>query len=36
MAIYINTNKSFENYKELVNEEYFVDKSSVIKLLNKK
>ncbi|NMM63932.1 AAA family ATPase [Clostridium sp. P21] len=36
MAIYLNTNKSFENYRELVNEEYFVDKSSMIMLLNKK
>lgn len=36
MTIYLNSNKSFENYKELVNEEYFVDKSSMISLLNKK
>lgn len=36
MSIYLNTNKSFENYKELVNEEYFVDKSSMITLLNKR
>jgi hypothetical protein len=36
MAIYLNTNKPFENYRELVNEEYFVDKSSMITLLNQK
>ena len=36
MSIYLNTNKPFENYRELVNEEYFVDKSSIITLLNKK
>lgn len=36
MSLYLNTNKPFENYKELVNEEYFVDKSSMIRLLNKK
>ena len=33
---YLNTNKQFENYKELVNEEYFVDKSMIIKMLNEK
>lgn len=36
MAIYLNTTNSFENYRELVNEEYFVDKSFIITLLNKK
>lgn len=36
MAIYLNTNKPFENYRELVNEEYFVDKTSIIALINKK
>lgn len=36
IAIYLNTNKAFENYMELVNEEYYVDKSSMITLLNKK
>ncbi|WP_234117319.1 AAA family ATPase [Clostridium hydrogenum] len=35
MPLYLNTNKSFENYRELVNEEYFVDKSSMIEILNK-
>ena len=25
MAVYLNTNKNLENYKELYNEEYFVD-----------
>lgn len=32
----INTDKPFENYRELVNEEYFVDKSSMITLLNQR
>ncbi|EHJ01156.1 AAA-ATPase-like protein [Clostridium sp. DL-VIII] len=36
MAIYLNTDKPFENYRELVNEEYFVDKSFMIKLINEK
>lgn len=36
MSIYLNTNKAYENFKELVNEEYFVDKSKIIYLLNKK
>ena len=36
MAIYLNTNRNFENYKELYNEEYFVDKSKIISLINKK
>ena len=36
MAIYLNTNKQFENYRELAKEEYFVDKSMIIKMLNKK
>ncbi len=34
MAIYLNTDKSFENYRELVNEKYFIDKSFMITLLN--
>ena len=32
MAVYLNTNKNLENYKELYNEEYFVDKSKIISL----
>ncbi|EFG90212.1 hypothetical protein CLCAR_0418 [Clostridium carboxidivorans P7] len=36
LSIYLNTNKPFENYRELVNEEYFVDKSSMITLLNQR
>ena len=34
MAVYLNTNKAFENYKELFNEPYFVDKSEMIHKLN--
>ena len=36
MAIYLNTNRNLENYRELYNEEYFVDKSEIISLINKK
>lgn len=36
MNLYLNTDKPFKNYNELFNEEYFVDKSLIIKLLNKK
>ena len=36
MAIYLNKNRNLENYKELYNEEYFVDKSEIISLINKK
>ena len=36
MAVYLNTNKNLENYKELYNEEYFVDKSKIIYLINDK
>lgn len=36
MAVYLNTNKSLENYIEIYNEEYFIDKSDIITLLNKK
>lgn len=36
MAIYLNTNKPLENYEELLNEEFFVDKSYIISLINKK
>ncbi|MBU3106978.1 AAA family ATPase [Clostridium gasigenes] len=34
MAIYLNTNKPLENYRELFDEKYFVDKSKIITLLN--
>ncbi|WP_294404080.1 AAA family ATPase [uncultured Clostridium sp.] len=34
MAVYLNTNRPFENYKELTREEYFVDKSSMIEIIN--
>ncbi|MEG3041587.1 MAG: AAA family ATPase, partial [Clostridium sp.] len=36
MALYLNTKKQQENFIELYNEEYFVDKSEIISLLNKK
>ena len=36
MAVYLNTRKSFENFKELSSYEYFVDKSNIISLINKK
>ncbi|SHK20079.1 AAA family ATPase [Tepidibacter formicigenes] len=36
MLIYLNTNKPLENYKELFNEMFFVDKSEIIGLLNQK
>ncbi|HAX73663.1 MAG TPA: AAA family ATPase [Firmicutes bacterium] len=34
MTVYLNTNKSFENYKKLYNSKYFVDKSEIINKLN--
>ena len=36
MTIYLNTINPLENYRELLNEEYFVDKSSIIEILNKR
>ena len=36
MAIYLNTNKPLENYKELYNDEDYVDKSEIIASINKK
>ena len=36
MTIYLNTTNPLENYRELLNEEYFVDKSSIIEILNKR
>lgn len=35
MAIYLNSNKSLENYKRLLNMDYFVDKSMIIEKTNK-
>ena len=36
MAIYLNTNRSLENFIELYNEKYYVDKSEIISLINEK
>ena len=36
MTVYLNTRKPLENYKELFNEKYFVDKSKIIDLLNER
>jgi hypothetical protein len=36
MAIYLNTKNALENYIELYNEEFFVDKSEIIASINKK
>ena len=36
MAIYLNTNKPLENFIELYNEKYYVDKSEIIALINEK
>jgi len=35
MSIYLNTNKPLENYKRLLNTDYFVDKSNIIGKTNK-
>lgn len=35
LAIYLNTNKPLENYKRLLNTEYFVDKSMIMEKTNK-
>ena len=35
MSIYLNTNKPFENYRRLLNTDYFVDKSNMIEKTNK-
>ena len=32
VTIYLNTINPLENYRELLNEEYFVDKSSIIEI----
>ncbi len=34
MALYLNTNKNLENYKELYRSKYFIDKSLIIDNLN--
>ena len=34
--MYLNTDKPIKKYKELIAEKYFVDKSSMIGLLNEK
>ncbi|MGL6106420.1 AAA family ATPase [Romboutsia sp.] len=36
MAIYLNTDKSLENFKQLTNGKYFVDKTLIIDGINKK
>ncbi len=36
MAMYLNTNKPFENYKELVGSKYFIDKSLIIEKLSER
>jgi hypothetical protein len=36
MAIYLNTNRPLENFIELYNEKYYVDKSEIISLINEK
>ena len=36
MSIYLNTNKCFENFKELYKSKYFVDKSLIIENLNER
>ena len=35
MSIYLNTKNPLENYIELYNEEFFVDKSEIIASINK-
>ena len=34
MAIYLNSDKPFNNYKKLLNTKYFVDKSLIIEKIN--
>ena len=34
MTVYLNTDVSLKNYKELANERYFVDKSNILKKIN--
>lgn len=35
MALHLNTKRQYENYKELTEEDYFIDKSEMISLINK-
>lgn len=35
MSIYLNTNRPLENYKRLLNSDYFIDKSNIIEKTNK-
>ena len=35
LSIYLNTSRPFENYKRLLNTDYFVDKSNMIEKINK-
>ena len=34
MTLYLNTKRQYENYKELSQEKYFVDKSEIISIIN--
>ena len=36
MALYLNTDSSYEDFKMLVNGDYFVDKSGIIEKINKR
>ena len=36
LSIYLNTSKAFDNYNELTNEKYFIDKSLIIELINER
>lgn len=36
MNFYLNTNDSYENFKELVGNIYFVDKSKILEILNER
>lgn len=36
MTVYLNTNSPLENYKKLINTDYFVDKSMIIEKLNRR
>ena len=36
MAIYLNSDKPFNNYKKLLNTKYFVDKSLIIEKIKQK
>ena len=34
LPVYLNTNKSLENYLSLFRSKYFIDKSEIIEILN--